>query len=99
MHALATFRRAAADAVNPDDIRKPHSPTSTRCRPPDEEHDWLTTAQAAEVMGVSRPAISQRARRGRLPFVEHDGRRWFRRDHLELVKHADLVKRPRRVPR
>lgn len=29
-----------------------------------------------------------------MPFVEHQGRRWFRRDHLELVKHADLVKRP-----
>jgi hypothetical protein len=39
-------------------------------------------------------AVNKRCRRGRLPFVEKAGRRWFRRDHLELVKHADLVKRP-----
>ena len=60
----------------------------------DDEHVWLRTREAAEFMGVSTPAISQRARHGRLPFVEHAGRRWYRRDHLELVKHADLVKRP-----
>jgi hypothetical protein len=42
----------------------------------------LTTAAAAVFMGASQPAISKRARRGRLPFVEHDGRRWFRQDHL-----------------
>jgi hypothetical protein len=40
-------------------------------------------------MGVSQPAISQRAaRKRRLPFVEHKGRRWFRRDHLERVKRG-----------
>jgi excisionase family DNA binding protein len=64
-------------------------------QPPDEEHVWLRTREAAEFMGVSQPAISQWARAGRLPFVEHGCRRWFRRDHLELVRHADLVKRPK----
>ena len=59
-------------------------------RPPDTEHTWLRTREAAEFMGVSQPAISMRARRGRLPFVELGGRRWFRRD-LELVKQADLA--------
>jgi hypothetical protein len=53
------------------------------------------TREAAAFMGVFMPAISKRARRGRLPHVEHEGRRWFRRDHLELVKHADLLKLPR----
>ena len=95
MHALAAFRRAAAKVVNPDHIRTPHTAPTTRRQPPDAEHDWLCTREAAALMGVSMPAISQRARRGRLPFVEHEGRRWFRRDHLELVKHADLVKRPK----
>ena len=65
-------------------------------RPPDTEHVWFRTKEAAAFMGVTEPAISQRAREGRLPFVEHDGRRWYRRDHLELVRHADLVKRLRR---
>lgn len=65
-----------------------------RYDPPDSEHEWLTGAQAAELLGVSTVAVSKRCRRGRLPFVEKAGRRWFRRDHLELVRHADLVKRP-----
>lgn len=64
-----------------------------RCEPPDAEHDWLTSAHAAELLGVSAVAVNLRCRRGRLPFVEKAGRRWFRRDHLELVRHADLVKR------
>jgi hypothetical protein len=94
VQALAAFRRAAAEVVKPEHIRKPHRPPRTSGRPPDADHDWLRTREAAAFMGVSRPAISQRARRGRLPYVEHEGRRWFRRDHLELVKHADLVKLP-----
>ena len=61
--------------------------------PPDAENDWLTSAHAAELLGVSAVAMNKRCRHGRLPFVEKAGRRWFRRDHLELVKHADRVKR------
>jgi hypothetical protein len=61
--------------------------------PPDVEHDWLDSDAAAEAMGVTRNAVNDRAKRGRLPSVKNDGRRWFRRDHLELVKHADQVKR------
>lgn len=61
--------------------------------PPDQEHDWLTAPEAGELMGVGAEAVRVRARRGRLPSELHDGRRWFRRDHLELVKQADQVKR------
>lgn len=61
--------------------------------PPNAAHDWLTSDQAAALMGVTRNAVNDRARRGRLPSEMHDGRRWFRRDHLELVKRADQVKR------
>jgi hypothetical protein len=48
-------------------------------------------------MGVGAAAVNVRARRGRLPSAFHDGRRWFRRDHLELVKHADEARRLRGV--
>ena len=75
--------------------RTPPRRRKGRFEPPDAEHDWLTSAQAAELLGVSAVAVNLRCRRGRLPFVEKAGRRWFRRDHLELVRHADLVKRPR----
>ena len=74
--------------------RTPPRRRKGRFEPPDAEHDWLTSVQAAELLGVSVVAVNVRCRRGRLPFVEKAGRRWFRRDHLELVRHADLVKRP-----
>ena len=76
--------------------REPRNPPRQRkgwSEPPDTAHDWLTSVQAAELLGVSTVMINKRSRRGRLPFVEKAGRRWFRRDHLELVRHADLVKR------
>jgi hypothetical protein len=76
--------------------KKPPRTRTGRFEPPDAEHDWLTSAQAAVLLGVSVVAVNKRSRRGRLPFVEKAGRRWFRRDHLELVRHADLVKRPAR---
>ena len=49
-----------------------------RFEPPDAEHDWVTGVQAAEILGVSTVAVNKRCRRGRLPFVEKAGRRWFR---------------------
>ena len=62
-------------------------------RPPDDEHDWLNAPEAGVLMGVGPEAVRVRARRGKLPSELHDGRRWFRRDHLELVKRADVAKR------
>ena len=94
--ALAVARREAAKRRQREREAATNRRPASTVQPPDAEHVWLRTREAAAFMGVSQPAISQRARKGRLPFVEHGGRRWFRRDHLELVKHADLVKRPRR---
>jgi hypothetical protein len=77
-------RRAAP---KPPRARKPAP------QPPDAEHDWLTSTEAAALMAVGRTAVNARARRGKMPGEIHDGRRWFRRDHLELVKRADAVRR------
>jgi hypothetical protein len=64
--------------------------------PPDDEHDWLSSERAAAIMGVgSGIAVNARARRGRIPSVLLNGRRWYRRDHLELVLRADAAKRDR----
>ena len=92
--ALRVTRREAVDRREAE--REARRQRASTGQPPDDEHEWLRLREAAQFMGVSTRAISTRARRGRLPFVEHEGRRWFRRDHLELVRHADLVKRPRR---
>ena len=56
--------------------------------PPDSVHMWLTTAQAAELLGVSVVAVNKRCRRERLPYVEKAGRRWIRLDLLEQVERA-----------
>jgi hypothetical protein len=68
-----------------------------RPQPPDDEHEWLLAPEAGVLMGVGAEAVKVRARRGRLPSEVHDGRRWFRRDHLELVKSADLARGSRRA--
>jgi hypothetical protein len=72
--------------------RQPREPT-----PPDREHNWLLADAAAAVMGISRVAVNARANRGRIPSVLANGRRWYRRDHLELVLRAEAAKR-RRTP-
>ena len=79
--------RAAREAARAA-ARAPKPP-----QPPDNQHEWLTADLAAEMMGVRPEAVRVRARRGKLPSELNDGRRWFRRDHLELVKRADQVKR------
>lgn len=56
--------------------------------PPDAEHEWLGPRDAAAVLGITKEALGTRARRGKVPSEVHDGRRWFRRDHLELVRRA-----------
>lgn len=60
-----------------------HSP-----KPPDSEHEWLTTSQAAAASGVSATMIKVRCRNGDLPSTWHDGWRWIRRDLLELRERA-----------
>lgn len=80
-------RQAAQAVVRQDSPRGPV--------PPDSDHDWLSSAEAAAVMGITPTGVNVRARRGRLPSVLANGRRWYRRDHLELVQRADQAKRRR----
>ena len=63
---------------------------------PDQDHEWLTPRQVAELVGVTPTAVRQRIHRERLPAVENGGRYWVRRDLLEQVEAARLVWRTRR---
>lgn len=92
--AYRDARRAAQAALVAarERAKEPYQPT-----PPDQEHDWLLADAAAAVMGISRVAMNARANRGQVPSVKADGRRWYRRDHLELVLRAAAAKR-RRMP-
>lgn len=85
--------RRAQPRPEPPTLQPPPPYEPWRASPPDDAQDWLTSDQAAALMGVTRNAVNDRAKRGRLPSEMHDGRRWFRRDHLELVRRVDQVKR------
>jgi excisionase family DNA binding protein len=56
--------------------------------PPDDHHTWLGSAETAQILGISRRRVDQLAKQESLPFVQVGRRRWFRRDHVDLVKHA-----------
>lgn len=84
-----SLRRADVEKLRERRVApKPSKPKRGAPQPPDSEHDWLLAPEAGALMGVSAEAVRVRARRGRLPSEVHDGRRWFRRDHLELVARA-----------
>lgn len=78
-------KAAAVLGVHPQRVAKLVARGDLTSRGQSGRHGSLGTATkcAHYTMPDSRPS------RG-------EGGRWFRRDHLELVKHADLVKRPRR---
>ena len=78
--------------------KPPPAPKRGPATAPDDRHDWLNAEEAAALMGVGPEAVRVRARRGKLLSELHDGRRWFRRDHLELVKRADEIKRGKASP-
>jgi len=59
-----------------------------RDSPPDSGHVWLRAGEAAALLGVMPTRVHQRARRGRIPCVEHAGRRWFRRRDIEVIAAA-----------
>lgn len=63
---------------------------------PDCEHEWLSPRDVAELLGVTRRTVAYRIRTERLPGVEHRGRQWVRRDHLEQVEAARLARKTRR---
>lgn len=46
--------------------------------------DWLTTGQAAKLVGYSRIGIQTAIRRGLIPSVMYSGRRYLYRTHVLL---------------
>jgi hypothetical protein len=50
--------------------------------------DWITSREAAAILGVSRVRVSQLAHRDMLPYVTLDGRLYPRRPQIEVVAHA-----------
>ena len=52
-------------------------------------HPWFATnREAAQILGVSRSRVSQLVNAGRLPFVERRGRRYFRRQQIQVIANA-----------
>jgi excisionase family DNA binding protein len=65
--------------------------SAARWRPGDRS--WLTTSQAAEVMGVTDVRVNQLARAGRLPHeLSRDGWRLFRPGQVAVIGNARRVR-------
>jgi len=99
--ALAAWRAGASARAQQERARRVavREAARTHHRPPDDEHDWLSIRQTAELLGVSRVAVHQRCRRDRLPCVAHGKQIWIRRDLLELVEHARAAEWAERLTR
>ena len=54
--------------------------------PPDSTHQWLRSREVARVLDLSRSRVDQLARAGRIPCRTVGRRRWFRADHIEMVR-------------
>jgi excisionase family DNA binding protein len=90
VEALAEERRRTRESY----VRKPHTRKRVDNRP-DFDHEWLTASQVDRLLGVTRPAVTKRIQRERLPAVQSGGRWWVRRDLLEQVEAARLAARTR----
>lgn len=55
--------------------------------------EWVTTTEAAEILGISKSRTGQIAGKGLLPFeVGPNGRRRFRRQQVEVISRARQVR-------
>ena len=95
VQALTAARALAAEQRTREAQRRTESRRRVR-RPPDDEHEWLRVSEVSRLLGITSAAVHQRARRERLPAKLSDGLRWIRRDHLEQVEAARLVRKTRR---
>jgi excisionase family DNA binding protein len=94
------LRRVEVEALRDARLKpRPSKQRRTGPKPPDEDHDWLLAPAAAAVFGCSVVAVRARAVRGRVPSTLHDGRRWFRLDHIELVVRAQVARQRGQVAR
>lgn len=89
VEALAAWRQEQAAAR---ELRREEKSADPR---PDTEHDWLTVAEAAEVIGLTPDAIRKRAGKGKLPHVVHRGKVWVRREHAEVAANVRAARRLR----
>jgi predicted DNA-binding transcriptional regulator AlpA len=95
--SLAEVEALAERRRRPTLVTKQSRPLPRRADPrPDADHEWLSVPQVAQLLGVTRPAVASRIKRERLPATESHGRWWVRRDLLEQVEGARLVRKTRR---
>lgn len=83
--SVETFAEQWQQRAEKREVIGARRPASSR---PDDDHTWLSSAETADILGISRRRVDQLAKRESLPFVQAGRRRWFRQDHIDLVKRA-----------
>lgn len=59
-----------------------------RLGPPQDAHQWVTTAAAAELLGVRETQVRRLAAQGWFVSDKRGHRRWYRRDQVERIARA-----------
>jgi len=91
VEALAERRTQEREALAAHARRRYH-----RVDRPDTDHEWLSTGQAAELLGVTRAGCAKAHRPGEVAGNRDGDWFWVRRELLEQVEAARLVRKTRR---
>lgn len=78
------LREAAADRQ----ARKAARPTNAA---PDDGQEWVTTGNAAQMLGMTRNGVGERIRSGTLPAVLRGNRYWLRRMDVESAATGEAM--------
>lgn len=62
-------------------------------RPPPQVGEWLTPAEAGDLLGLTANGVKRRIARETLPATQVGRRWWVRRDHIESVLNAAAFRR------
>lgn len=76
--------------------RNPQEP-GRRFTPPDRDHEWVGTEEAAELIGITTQAVAKRCRKGTIPAVRVANKWWLRAGHVRIAANARAADGPEAV--
>lgn len=88
VEALAQNREQRAERLERQAAERLRDPR------PDDERDWIGTADVAQLIGITPQAVVKRLRRGRMPGVFHRGAWWVQREHALIAANVKATTGP-----